>query len=52
MNLIRELLGVPIQDCVTERVPLHVALYFLSVSFRSLRFSASNEFVFLRDCFF
>ena len=33
------------------RMSLHTALFFLSVWFRSLCFGASNEFVFLRNCF-
>ena len=51
-TFIRALLCVPLLYCATELRSLHAALsFFLSVSFRSLRFSASNVFVFLRDCF-
>ena len=40
---------VPLLFCAMERLSLHAALsFFLSVSFRSLRFGASNVFVFLR----
>ena len=51
-TLIRAVLRVPLLYCATERRSLHAALsFFLSVSFRSLRFGVSNVFIFLRDCF-
>ena len=52
MTFTRALLRVLLWYFSPGRMSLDAALsFFLSVWFRSLLFSASNEFVFLRDCF-
>ena len=51
MTFTRALLRVLLWYFSPGHMSLHAALSFFSVWFRSLRFGASNEFVFLRDCF-
>ena len=52
MTFTRALLRVPLWYFSPGRISLYAALsFFLSVWFRSLRFGASNEFIFLRVCF-
>ena len=51
MTFTRALLQVLLWYFSPGRMSLHAALSFFSFWFRSLCFGASNEFIFLRDCF-
>ena len=51
MTFAMALLWVLLWHFFPGRMSTCCSLFFLSVWFRSLRFGASNEFIFLRDCF-